>query len=135
MAEIAYIALGSNMGDRAHYLAAARASIAALEGTRVLAASDVEETDPVGPPGQGRYLNQMLAIETHLDPETLLSELQRIESENGRRRDVRWGERTLDLDIVRFGNRRIDSDVLVVPHPELPNRDFWQRELAQVIPE
>lgn len=133
MAEIVYVALGSNRGDREHYLAAARAAIAALNGTRIVAASGIEETEAIGPSGQGKYLNQMLAIETGLDPETLLSELQRIESENGRQRAVRWGERTLDLDIVRFGERHIDTDALVVPHPELPNRDFWQRELAQVM--
>ncbi|CAN5131361.1 2-amino-4-hydroxy-6-hydroxymethyldihydropteridinediphosphokinase [soil metagenome] len=133
MAEIAYVALGSNKGDRERYLAAARAAIAALDGTRIIAASEIEETEPVGPAGQGRYLNQMLAVETRLDPETLLGQLQRIESENGRRREVRWGERTLDLDIVRFGERHITTDTLVVPHPELPNRDFWQRELAQVM--
>lgn len=135
MAEIAYIALGSNKGDREHYLAAARAAIATLNGTRIVAASGIEETEAIGPSGQGRYLNQMLAIETDLDPETLLSELQRIESENGRQRGVRWGERTLDLDIVRFGERHINTDALVLPHPELPNRDFWQRELAQVMSE
>lgn len=133
MAEIAYVALGSNRGDRERYLAAARAAIAALDGTRIVAASEIEETEPVGPAGQGKYLNQMLAVETRLDPERLLGELQRIESENGRRREVRWGERTLDLDIVRFGERHITTDALVLPHPELPNRDFWQRELAQVM--
>jgi 2-amino-4-hydroxy-6-hydroxymethyldihydropteridine diphosphokinase len=132
VAEIAYIALGSNKGDRERYLAAARAAIAALSGTCIVAASQIEETEPLGPPGQERYLNQMLAVETRLNPEALLSELQRIESENGRERDVRWGERTLDLDIVRFGDRHIATDTLVVPHPELPNRAFWQRELAQV---
>ena len=132
MAEIAYVALGSNRGDRDSYLAAARAAIAALEGTRILAASEIEETEPIGPPGQERYLNQMLAIETRLEPEALLRELQRIELDNGRARGVRWGERTLDLDIVRYGERRISTADLVVPHPELPNREFWQRELAQV---
>ena len=132
MAEIVYIALGSNKGDREGYLAAARAAIAELGDTRMLAASEIEETEPIGPPGQGRYLNQMLAIETALEPEELLRELQRIEQENDRVRDARWGERTLDLDIVRFGERRIRTDDLVVPHPELPNREFWQRELAQV---
>lgn len=132
MAEIAYIALGSNRGDRESYLAAARVAIAALEGTRILAASEIEETDPIGPPGQERYLNQMLAIETRLEPEALLLELQRIELDNDRVRGVRWGARTLDLDIVRYGDRRISTTDLIVPHPELPNREFWQRELAQV---
>ncbi|HEX6250663.1 MAG TPA: 2-amino-4-hydroxy-6-hydroxymethyldihydropteridine diphosphokinase [Gemmatimonadaceae bacterium] len=132
MAEIAYVALGSNTGDRDGYLAAARAAIAALDGTRIIAASEIEETEPIGPPGQERYLNQMLAIETRLEPEALLQELQRIELENDRVRGARWAERTLDLDIVRYGDRRISTAGLVVPHPELPNRDFWQRELAQV---
>jgi 2-amino-4-hydroxy-6-hydroxymethyldihydropteridine diphosphokinase len=132
VAEIVYIALGSNKGDREGYLAAARAAIAELEDTRMLAASEIEETEPIGPAGQGRYLNQMLAVETGLEPEALLRELQRIEQENDRVRDARWGERTLDLDIVRFGERRIRTNDLVVPHPELPNREFWQRELAQV---
>lgn len=132
MAEIAYIALGSNMGDRESYLAAARVAIAALEGTRILAASEIEETEPIGPPGQESYLNQMLAIETRLEPEALLRELQRIELDNDRVRGARWGERTLDLDIVRYGERRIRTTDLVVPHPELPNREFWQRALAQV---
>ena len=129
---VGHIALGSNRGDRASYLAAARAAIAALDGTRIVAASEIEETEPIGPPGQERYLNQMLAIETRLEPEALLQELQRIEVENDRVRGVRWGERTLDLDIVRYGERRISTADLVVPHPELPNREFWQRELAQV---
>ena len=132
VAEIAYVALGSNTGDRDGYLAAARAAIAALDGTRIIAASEIEETEPIGPPGQERYLNQMLAIETRLEPEALLLELQRIELENDRVRGARWAERTLDLDIVRYGDRRISTAGLVVPHPELPNRDFWQRELAQV---
>jgi 2-amino-4-hydroxy-6-hydroxymethyldihydropteridine diphosphokinase len=132
VAEIAYIALGSNMGDREHYLAAARTAIAAVGGTRIVAESEIEETEPVGPPGQGRYLNQMLAVETRLDPETLLRELQRIEAENNRTRDVRWGERTLDLDIVAYGERHVNTDTVVIPHPELPNRDFWRRGLAQV---
>lgn len=132
MAEVAYIALGSNKGDRESYLAAARAAIASLSGTRIVASSEIDETEPVGPPGQERYLNQMLAIETRLDPVALLRELQRIEVDNGRVRQERWGARTLDLDIVRFGERHISTDALVVPHPELPNRDFWQRELAQV---
>ena len=130
--EVVYIALGSNRGDRELYLSAARLAIAALPGTSVVAASEVEETEPIGPPGQDRYLNQMIAIHTTLEPEQLLSALQRIEAENGRVRAERWGPRTLDLDIVRFGSREIRTPRLTVPHPQLERRAFWQRELEQL---
>lgn len=130
--EIVYIALGSNRGDRELYLSAARSAIEALPGTSVVAASEVEETEPIGPPGQDSYLNQMIAIHTTLEPEQLLSALQRIEAENGRVRAGRWGPRTLDLDIVRFGSREIRTPRLTVPHPELERRAFWQRELEQL---
>jgi 2-amino-4-hydroxy-6-hydroxymethyldihydropteridine diphosphokinase len=129
---VAYIALGSNLGDRAGYLARARAAIAALRGTRLVGESDVEETSPIGPSGQGPYLNQMVAIETTLEPGELLTHLLAIERANGRQRTERWGSRTLDLDIVRYGDRSIAEPGLTIPHPELPNRDFWQRELAQL---
>jgi 2-amino-4-hydroxy-6-hydroxymethyldihydropteridine diphosphokinase len=129
---IAYIALGSNLGDRAAYLARARSALAALPDTRVVGESDVEETAPIGPPGQGPYLNQMVAIETMLTPTDLLARLLDIERANGRHRAERWGARTLDLDIVRYGDRAIAEPGLTIPHPELPHRDFWQRELAQL---
>ncbi|HWZ58823.1 MAG TPA: 2-amino-4-hydroxy-6-hydroxymethyldihydropteridine diphosphokinase [Gemmatimonadaceae bacterium] len=129
---IAYVALGSNLGDRAAYLARARDAIAALPDTRLVGESDVEETAPIGPPGQGPYLNQMVAIETMLTPADLLARLFEIERANGRERTVRWGSRTLDLDIVRYGDRAVTEPGLTIPHPELPHRDFWQRELAQL---
>jgi 2-amino-4-hydroxy-6-hydroxymethyldihydropteridine diphosphokinase len=132
VAEIAYLALGSNLGDRAAYLTKARAAIAALPSTRIIAESEVEETAPIGPKRQGRYLNQMLAVETSLEPEDLLEAVNEIERANGRTRTKRWSARTLDIDIVRFGNRRISTAELTVPHPELEHRDFWQRGLAQV---
>jgi 2-amino-4-hydroxy-6-hydroxymethyldihydropteridine diphosphokinase len=129
---IAYVALGSNLGDRASYLARARAALATLPDTRVVGESDVEETAPIGPSGQGPYLNQMVAIETLLAPADLLSRLLDIERANGRQRTEHWGPRTLDLDIVRYGDRAIAEPGLVIPHPQLPHRDFWQRELAQL---
>ncbi len=127
-----YIALGSNTGERESFLALGRGSIAALDNTSVLAASTIEETAPIGPSGQGPYLNQMLAVSTKLAPEELLSALQAIELSAGRDRGVRWGSRTLDLDIVLFGSQVIESLQLRIPHPELPHRDFWQRELAEL---
>ena len=129
---LALVALGSNLGDRAGYLHLAREAIAALDGCALLAASAVEETEPIGPAGQERYLNQMVAVETTLEPPQLLAALQAIERRAGRRREERWGARTLDLDIVRFGDREIREAALSVPHPELPNRPFWQRELHEL---
>jgi 2-amino-4-hydroxy-6-hydroxymethyldihydropteridine diphosphokinase len=130
--ETAYIALGSNLGDRDAHLSFARIALAALPGTRVVAASAVEETAPVGEVPQGPYLNQMIAVETRLEPRTLLAELQRIERAAERVRAERWGPRTLDLDIIRYGDRRIAEADLVVPHPEIERRDFWQREIAEL---
>jgi 2-amino-4-hydroxy-6-hydroxymethyldihydropteridine diphosphokinase len=131
-AERVFVALGSNLGDRAAHLAAARAALARLPGTRVVAASAIEETTPLGGMAQPTYLNQMVLLETELDPHRLLAALQRIEQERERVRTARWGPRTLDLDIVVFGDRRIQDPDLVIPHPELPHRDFWQREISEL---
>jgi 2-amino-4-hydroxy-6-hydroxymethyldihydropteridine diphosphokinase len=130
--ERVYVALGSNLGDRAAYLEKARAAMGKLPLTTIIAASRVEETEPVGPAGQGKYLNQMLLVETSLDPSRFLAQLHKIENDNGRVRTERWGPRTLDLDIVRFGTRRLRDNELTLPHPEFPNRDWWQRELAEL---
>ena len=132
VAEPAYVALGSNLGDRAAHLAAARAALDALPGTRVVAASAVEETVPLGGKAQPAYLNQMVLVETRLEPRALLEACQAIERAEGRVRAERWGSRTLDVDIVRFGRRRVAEPDLIIPHPELANRDFWQRELAEL---
>ena len=132
VSEIAYIALGSNLGDRRAYLDHARQAIAAIPGCRVIAASQVEETAPLGGLTQPAYLNQMLAVQTSVEPATLLSHLQRIEADAGRHRSDRWASRTLDLDIVLFGDRVMSTADLTVPHPGLAHRSFWQRELAEL---
>src|SRR3954462_7500554 len=119
MKDVVYIALGSNLGDRAAYLSFARQPIAKLPHTTIVAASDVEETPPLGPPAQSPYLNQMVAVETELGPHDMLRALQAIEDRAGRTRAERWGARTLDLDIVKFGERVISDDSLTVPHPAL----------------
>jgi 2-amino-4-hydroxy-6-hydroxymethyldihydropteridine diphosphokinase len=128
--DVAYIALGSNLGQREVFLARARRAIADLATTRVLGLTDAEETAPIGPVVQGPFLNQMIAIETELSPQDLLAELKRIEIDAGRIRTARWGPRTLDLDIVLFEKQSVREPGLTVPHPELSNRDFWLRELA-----
>lgn len=130
MRDVAYVALGSNLGDREHHLSVARDEIGRLPKTKVLAMTPPEETPPFGPANQGPYLNQMLAIDTELEPHALLEALQTIEQRAGRVRKERWGPRTLDLDIVKFARQVVADDTLVVPHPGLRDRDFWQRELA-----
>jgi 2-amino-4-hydroxy-6-hydroxymethyldihydropteridine diphosphokinase len=131
-AERAYVALGSNLGDRARHLAAAREALAQLPDTEVVAASAVEETAPLAGMPQPPYLNQMVLLETRLSPRELLEACHEIERAQGRVRGERWGARTLDLDIVRYGRRRVTEPDLIIPHPELPNRDFWLRELSEL---
>jgi 2-amino-4-hydroxy-6-hydroxymethyldihydropteridine diphosphokinase len=130
--ERAFVALGSNLGNREQHLAAARAALDALPRTRLVAASAIEETAPLGAMDQPPYLNQMVLLETALEPRALLAACQAIERSRGRVRTERWGPRTLDLDIVRFGHRRIDDPDLIIPHPGLSQRDFWTRELAEL---
>ena len=132
MSEIAYIALGSNLGERHVYLARARDAIDATPECRVIGASAVEETAPLGGLAQPPYLNQMLAVETTLEPAALLARLQEIEAGAGRVRGARWDSRTLDLDIVLFDDRVLNTANLVIPHPGLAERTFWQRELAEL---
>ena len=132
MKDVAYIALGSNLGQREVFLAQARRAIAGLAKTRVIGQTDAEETAPIGPIAQGPFLNQMVAIETELSPQDLLAALKRIEEEAGRVRTTRWGPRTLDLDIVLFEKQSVHGAGLTVPHPELANREFWLRELASL---
>jgi 2-amino-4-hydroxy-6-hydroxymethyldihydropteridine diphosphokinase len=129
-----YVALGSNVGERAAHLAFARERLSRLPQTRLLGVSTVEETAPLGGVVQGPYLNQMALLETALEPAALLGHLLAIEAARGRDRTatVRWGPRTLDLDIVRYGDRVVAEPNLTLPHPELAHRDFWQRELAEL---
>jgi 2-amino-4-hydroxy-6-hydroxymethyldihydropteridine diphosphokinase len=130
--DVAFVALGSNVGDRRKHLSDALNRIGAIPGVVILAASRVEETEPIGPVAQGPYLNQMVALRTSLSPPRLLAALNEAEREGGRVRTVRWGPRTIDLDIVRYAHTTWSSPELQVPHRELDNRDFWQRELAEL---
>jgi 2-amino-4-hydroxy-6-hydroxymethyldihydropteridine diphosphokinase len=132
MRDVAYIALGSNLGDRDEHLARARGAIAQLPSSRVVAESSIEETAPLGQLDQPMYLNQMVALETSLTPRQLLSGLQAIEQGEGRVRHERWESRTLDLDIVCFDAQTASETDLQIPHPGLADRPFWQRELAEL---
>ena len=128
------MSLGSNVGDRAAHLAHARGRLGSLAATRLIVASAVEETAPLGEVPQGPYLNQMVLLETTLTPAELLRHCLAIEAERGRvrRPGERWGPRTLDLDIVQFGARAVHEPGLTIPHPELPHREFWRREIAEI---
>ena len=132
MGELAFIALGSNLGDRRAHLDRARVALSLLPTSRLVAVSSVEETAPLGAMAQAPYLNQMVALDTALAHEALLGFLQRIERSLGRVRGARWGARTIDLDLVRHGDRRMRSATLELPHRGLPSREFWQRELAEL---
>ena len=133
MGEWAFVALGSNVGDRAAHLETGRHKLATLPGTSVLAESAIEETAPLGPPEQGKFLNQMVLLDTDQGPEAILLAAQAAEQAAGRVREERWGPRTLDVDIVRFGDRDIREPDLQVPHPELARRPFWLREHTELL--
>jgi 2-amino-4-hydroxy-6-hydroxymethyldihydropteridine diphosphokinase len=136
MSSIAIIGLGSNLGDRRATLDGALAALAETPGVRVRRVSSYHETEPVGgPPGQGTYLNAAATLETTLDPLGLLQVLQAIEARFGRVRTVRWGERTLDLDLLLFDDRIIRTTELTVPHPRLIERRFVLEPLAEVAPD
>jgi 2-amino-4-hydroxy-6-hydroxymethyldihydropteridine diphosphokinase len=131
----AYLALGSNLGDRAAYLQHALDELAGRDDVEVVAVSRVYETDPVGGPEQGAYLNAVVAITTTLAPHDLLRAAQAIEASADRVRELRWGPRTLDVDVLLYDDERIDTDDLVVPHPRLRERDFVLVPLRDVAPE
>lgn len=129
----AAIGLGSNLGDRESTLTSAIAALSELGD--LVAVSPFYETAPVGGPDQGAYLNAAVAIETNLAPRALLDECLRIELQHGRERRERWGPRTLDLDILMYGNKTIDEDGLKVPHPRIHERRFVLEPLLAVWPE
>jgi len=129
---LAFVALGSNLGDRRRHLAMARERLRRLPGTILRSASSIEETDPLGGLEQPRYLNQMVVLQTSLSPRELLTAFHGIEAEVGRGSHRRWESRTLDLDLVLYGDKTIDEPGLQVPHPGLPSRDFWRRELDEL---
>lgn len=131
----AYLSLGSNLGDRAGYLQAALAHIAALPQTRLLAASTVYETAPWGQTAQPAFLNMAAEIETALTPEALLAELGRIEDALGRQRSEHWGPRTLDIDLLVYEGETRDTPELRLPHPYLTQRRFVLEPLAEIAPD
>jgi 2-amino-4-hydroxy-6-hydroxymethyldihydropteridine diphosphokinase len=129
----AYLAIGSNLGDRWAYLRFALRALARLDPDLIV--SPVYETDPVGGPAdQGAYLNAVVGLETDLLAKELLVFVQRIEADAGRVRRERWGARTLDVDIVAIDGVRVDEEDLVVPHPRMAERAFVLAPLEDINP-
>jgi 2-amino-4-hydroxy-6-hydroxymethyldihydropteridine diphosphokinase len=128
----AYVALGSNLGDRQAHLALGRERLAGLPGTVLRGASAIEETAPLGGLVQPPYLNQMVAVDTGLGARELLDACHHIEAEAGRVRRERWASRTLDLDLVRYERLEVEEPGLRLPHPGLATREFWRRELDEL---
>jgi len=136
MMERVYIGLGSNLAAPLQQLRAALAALAALPQSRLCATSSFYASDPLGPADQPRYVNAVAALDTELDPLALLDALQAIELDQGRTRKAeRWGPRTLDLDILLFGERQLDEPRLSVPHYHLHARPFVLYPLAELAPE
>jgi len=135
MATPAWISLGSNLGDRRAILDAALRALDRVAGVVVVRVSSYHETAPVGgPAGQGPFLNAAARLETTLAPRDLLEATQAIERDLGRVRTVRWGERTLDIDLLIFGSQFIDEPDLKLPHPQLTLRRFVLRPLVEIEP-
>jgi len=132
---VAYLSLGSNLGDRAAMLRRAVDAVAALPGTSVERLSDVYETRPWGPVPQPDFLNLAAAISTTLGPEELLRGLQAIEAALGRVRTVRWGPRTIDVDILLYGDIHMATPELTLPHPRMLERAFVLVPLAEIAPD
>jgi 2-amino-4-hydroxy-6-hydroxymethyldihydropteridine diphosphokinase len=130
----AYLALGSNLGDRLAHLQSAVDGIAAAEGVEVVAVSRVYETAPVGGPPQDAFLNAVVAIDTDLEPHALLRVAQDIELDARRVRGERFGPRTLDVDVLLYDDLRLADPDLTVPHPRMWERGFVLAPLRDVAP-
>ena len=130
-----YIAIGSNLASPLEQVNAAVAALAAIPDSRVIATSSFYRTPPLGPQDQPDYLNAAVALETALQAEALLDHTQRIELQQGRERKAeRWGPRTLDLDIMLFGDAVIHTERLTVPHYDMKNRGFMLWPLFEIAP-
>ena len=127
--------IGSNLDNRRAAIERAVERMGALPRTHVTARAAIRETAPAGGPPQPDYLNTVVALETALEPAALLEALQRIEDALGRVRAERWGPRPIDLDILLFGDRRVDTPALTVPHPRLFERRFVLEPLAELAPD
>ncbi|PLR65679.1 MULTISPECIES: 2-amino-4-hydroxy-6-hydroxymethyldihydropteridine diphosphokinase [Bacillaceae] len=120
----AQLALGSNIGNRERYLKDAILSLHGHSSIEVVKISSIYETDPIGYEDQDAFLNMVLSVRTDLSAFQLLREMQQIEKRLGRVRDIKWGPRTLDLDILLFNHENIETEQLIIPHPRMLERSF-----------
>lgn len=135
MNNTAYIALGSNIGKKETYLKEAVKKLYEHSDVQVEAISSIYETTPVGYENQDDFLNMAVKISTSLRPEELLALTQKIEQELGRTREVRWGPRTADLDILLYNRENIETEQLVIPHPRMYERLFVLVPMSEICPE
>lgn len=130
----AFIGIGSNLGDRETHLRGALELLSAEEGIKIVAVSVLRETEPVGPVEQGPFLNGAVHVDTELRPQELLERLLDIEERLGRVRRERFGPRTIDLDLLVYGDEVLDEPGLTLPHPRLHERRFALEPLAELAP-
>lgn len=127
-----YIGIGSNLGDRLKIIDSAIEELKRTDGIKFKRSSTIYETDPVSEIPQGKYLNGVLEIETDLDPKLLLKSLNRIEEKMGRKRTLKNTARTMDLDILYYGDKTIEDKGLTIPHPRILEREFVLKGLREL---
>lgn len=130
----AYLALGSNLGDREEHLRNALKMLSLTEGIEVTTVSTFINTAPVGYTDQPDFLNAVVEIETTLDPYALLSVCNEIEQALKRKRIIHWGPRTIDVDILLFGDLILEDEKLTIPHPRMLEREFVMKPLCEIAP-
>lgn len=131
----AFISIGSNIGERHQYLQDAIEALNSRSDTTIEKVSSIYETEPVGYTDQASFLNVVISINTSLSAEQLLIACQQIEQELGRERTIRWGPRTVDLDILLYNEEIIETEVLIVPHPRMAERSFVLIPLLEIAPD
>lgn len=132
MDNIAFIALGSNIGDRNEYLKKAVQRLDAHPRIQLVNCSSIYETDPVGYEDQDLFLNMVIKVKTGMDPLSLLDTCLAIELDLGRKREMKWGPRTIDLDILLYNQENIETEKLIIPHPRMLERAFVAIPLIEI---
>ncbi len=127
-----FIGLGSNLGDRIHFLQKGITALEAIPMTHVVSVSSVYETEPVGLEEQPPYLNAVAEVQMFIDPVELVTMLKAIEEQIGRTESIRWGPREVDLDLLYYGERILREGMCIIPHPEITNRRFVLVPLAEI---
>jgi 2-amino-4-hydroxy-6-hydroxymethyldihydropteridine diphosphokinase len=135
MTHLAFIGIGANLDNPLQQCRESLRHIADLPDTRVVACSSFYQTEPVGPVAQDWFVNAVVEVDTALAPVQLLEHLQQIETTMGRARDIQWGPRRIDLDLLLYDDQVIENDRLHIPHPEMQNRRFVLAPLAEIAPD